>query len=101
MTGNKEIKEIDTKNCTFYCFQDIVITNVLNAKNIKVNKKSYNAVFTYCIGYKTSNGVKPLHIIFNRINGHIEDNNRNKCLKLIPTSINKDEEIKKVLRNMK
>ena len=53
MTGNKEIKETDTKNCTFYCFQDIVITNVLNAKNIKVNKKSYNAVFTYCIGYKT------------------------------------------------
>lgn len=53
MTGNKDIKEIDTKNCTFYCFQDIVITNVLNAKNIKVNKKSYNAVFTYCIGYKT------------------------------------------------
>lgn len=45
--------------------------------------------------------VKPLHIIFNRINGHIKDNNRNKCLKLIPTSINKDEEIKKVLRNMK
>ena len=31
----------------------------------------------YCIGYETFEVVKPLYIIFNKINGYIEDNNDN------------------------
>ena len=67
-----------------------VSTNDVDPKNIKGNKKPYEVVLIYFIGYKTSNGVKPLYIIFSKINGYIEVSfkiyliiNRSKYLTLI------------------
>ena len=63
--------------------------NDCNPTSIKVDKKLCKGILIYCIGYETSDGVKPLHIIFNKLNGYIEDNNGGKYLTLIPFDENK------------
>ena len=57
--------------------------------NKKVDKNSYEDILIYYIGYESSDGLKPLHIIFYKINWYIEDNNGPKYLKLIPVDENK------------
>ena len=52
-------------------------------------KKWHKDIFIYCIGYETFEVVKPLYIIFNKINGYIEDSNGSKYLTLISTDENK------------
>ena len=62
MTGINKLKEIDIKRA-----------------NKKIaDKKSYRGIFIYEIGYKASNDVKILHIIFNKIDKYIENNKRSK-----------------------
>ena len=54
-----------------------------------LDKENHIKIFIYCIGYETFEVVKPLYIIFNKINGYIEDNNGSKYLTLISTDENK------------
>ena len=61
----------------------------LSAINDKFDIWCSKDIFIYCIGYETFEVVKPLHIIFNKINGYIEDNNGSKYLTLISTDENK------------
>ena len=42
-----------------------------------LDKENHIKIFIYCIGFETFEVVKPLYIIFNKINGYIEDNNDN------------------------
>ena len=51
MTKNDEMKEIDIKSCKYYYFDDMININGYNPKYIKVDKKWFKAILTYCIGY--------------------------------------------------
>ena len=68
------------------------MTNIdnLGSKKTKLNRKSCKGILIYYIRYKTSNGVKPLYIIFSKTNGYIEDNDGNKYPTLIPIDEKKD-----------
>ena len=60
---------------------------------IKIN--DFN-IHIYYIEYETSNGVKTLHIIFNNIEGYLEDNCGSKYLISVPVDENKgDKKYKK------
>ena len=78
-----ELKEINSKNCTYYYFDDIFNINDFNAKNKKIDKKLYKNFFNFFIGYERLqlDGVKLLHINFNKL---VEDDNRSKDLTIIP-----------------
>ena len=53
---------------------------------------SYENIRIYCIGYATIksplkiNSVNPLHLIIDKINGYIEENNEDKYLTLTPAN---------------
>ena len=72
---------------------------------LKVDKKDYNEIDIYYIGYVTVkkiancnniNSVNPLYLTINEIIGHFEEKNGNKYLVLHDV-----DEIKKFQRNMK
>ena len=73
-------------------------------KDLDPDKKSYKNILIYHIenvgvknlGYAKINSVNRLHLIIDKINGYIEESNRNKYLTLFPT-----DGSKKMLKNMK
>ena len=74
MKSKDELKEIDTKNRTFYYFDDIIKDRDIYSVDILLDKKSYELyknILTYNISYKTSNGLKPLRIRFDKTDGFI------------------------------
>ena len=62
----------------------------LDLNKIKIDEKSYKNILIYCVGYMTPNNVKPLWLIINKINGYIEESNRNKYLALGRVDKSKD-----------
>ena len=70
MKSKNEFKKIDIKNCVCRYFDDIV--NCTNTKfiNILLDKKFEN-ISVYETFYKTSTGLKPLHIRFDKIDGFV------------------------------
>ena len=80
--------KISTSNCmTLSAINDKF--DIWCSEEMIRQKKSHKDIFIYCIGYETFEVVKPLYIIFNKINGYIEDNNGSKYLTLISTDENK------------
>ena len=71
MESRNELKEIDTKNCACYYFDDIINGIDINFSNILLDKKLYENISVYNISYKTSTGPKPLPIRFDKIDGFI------------------------------
>ena len=80
---------------------------------IILDEKSYKNILIYDIGYvrvKDSkyviiNSVNPLYLIFNRVNGYVEEIYENKYLTLVPTNasqekINKWEELWSKIRDL-
>ena len=57
----------------------IIIKN-LDPNKVKVDEKPYKKILIYYFGHVTSNIVKPLCLIINKINGYIEKSNGNKYL---------------------
>ena len=47
------LKEINIKNRTCYCFEDIIKIQDFNLDNILINKKPYENIVVYNISYKT------------------------------------------------
>ena len=84
MNSDNKIKEINIKNHKNCYFDDIVNINNFNPKNIKVDTKLYKDILVFYVGYETLDGVKPLYINFDKINGSIEDNNGSKYATVIP-----------------
>ena len=83
-------KESDVKNWTYNFFDDIINIRNLDLNKIKIDEKSYKNILIYCVGYMTPNSVKPLWLIINKINGYIEESNRNKYLALARVDKSKD-----------
>ena len=62
MKRNNELKEIVTKNCTFYYFDDIINVNDLDLDNILLDEKSNENILISHAATKTPYGVKSLRM---------------------------------------
>ena len=84
-----EIKQVNTKNRTYYFYNNIIGTKNFNARLLKTDKKSYKNIGIYNIGYitikkiagcKNIHSVNPLYLLIAHANGYIEEKFVNKYL---------------------
>ena len=61
-----------------------------NPNKIRTYEKSHKHILVYYISYATTNSVKPLYCIINKINGYIKVSNGNKYLTLVPPDESRD-----------
>ena len=71
MGNNNKFKETDTKNRTFYYFNDIIKIEDFDLDNISIDEKLYENILVYNILYKNLITSKPLHIRFHKIDGFV------------------------------
>ena len=96
-------KDINIRNHRHYFFDDIINIKDFDPTNIKIDEKSCKNTDIYYIAYVTIkdskyvkiNSVNPLYLMFNKMNGYVEEINENKYLTLVPTNERK-EKIKKL-----
>ena len=62
MESNHELKEVNIKHCTCYCFDGIIKIEDFCFDYIIIDEKSYKKVLVFDILYKTLFGSKPIHI---------------------------------------
>ena len=83
------IKQIDIKNRTYYFHNDIIDLKSFKSNLLKIDKKSYEDIGIYNIGYITIkkfghceniHSVNPLYLRITHVNGYIEEINENKYL---------------------
>ena len=105
-------KQINIKNRTYYFYNDQIDLKDFNARFLKIDKKDYNEIAIYYIGYVTIkkigdyhniNSVNPLYLMIDETIGHfecnsIEEKNESKYLVLdeideIKEVLNKFEEV--------
>ena len=100
-----ETKQINIKNRTYYFYNDQIDLKDFDARLLKIDKKDYNEIDIYYIGYVTVkkiancnniNSVNPLYLMINEMIGHFEEKNENKYLVLDDVDENKE-----VSKNMK
>ena len=98
-------KQINIKNQTYYFYNDQINWKDFDSRLLTVDKKNYNKIDIYYIGYVTVkkiaycnniNSVNPLYLRINELIGHFEEKNENKYLVLDDVHENK-----KFQRNMK
>ena len=86
-----EVKQINTKNWTYYFYNDMINLKNLEPNLLKIGKKSYKNIGIYNIGYiaikkiddyENIYSVNPLSLIVNHANGYIEEESPNKYLTL-------------------
>ena len=86
-----EVKQINIKNRTYYFYNDQINLKDFDARLLKVDKKDYNEIDIYYIGYVTVkkiancnniNSVNPLYLMIDKMIGHFEEKNGNKYLVL-------------------
>ena len=84
-------KQINIKNKTYYFYNDQIDLKDFDARLLKIDKKDYNEIDIYYIGYVTIkkigdynniNSVNPLYLMINEMIGHFEEKNENKYLVL-------------------
>ena len=94
-----ETKQINIKNRTYYFYNDQINLKDFDARLLKVDKKDYNEIDIYYIGYVTIkkigdynniNSVNPLYLMINEMIGHFEEKNENKYLVLDEIDENKE-----------
>ena len=80
-----------------YYFDDIIKLDDFNLNNILIDEKSQENSLVSSIWYRTLIGSKPLHIMFDKIDGFIRVSDGNRYLALFGAekyhSINKQESI--------
>ena len=100
-----KIRQINIKNRTYYFYNDQINLKDFDARLLKVDKKDYNEIDIYYIGYVTVkkiancnniNSVNPLYLMIDKMIGHFEEKRGNKYLILDDVDQNK-----KFWRNMK
>ena len=73
-----ELKQINIKNRTYYFYNDIINLDEFDGSKIKVDKKDFNDIDFYYLGYEHKkkiseynviNSVNPLHLRIPDING--------------------------------
>ena len=97
-----EIKQINIKNRTYYFYNDQIDLKDFDAKLLKIDKKDYNEIDIYYIGYVTVkkiancnniNSVNPLYLMIDKMIGHFEEKSGNKYLVL--DDVNENKEVSK------
>ena len=92
-----KIRQINIKNKTYYFYNDQINLKDFDGKLLKIDKKDYNKIDIYYIGYvtikkigdyKNINSLNPLYLMINEMIGHfvcnsvecnsIEEKNENK-----------------------
>ena len=82
-------KQINIKNRTYYFYNDVIDIENIDAKLLKIDKKSYKDIDIFNITYVTKkkigncmniNSVNPLYLSITRVNGYIEEKDSNKYL---------------------
>ena len=94
-----KIRQINIKNRTYYFYNDQIDLKDFDARLLKIDKKDFNEIDIYYIGYVTIkkisdlnniNSVNPLYLIINEMIGHFEEKNKNKYLDLDEIDENKE-----------
>ena len=94
-----KIRQINIKNRTYYFYNDQIDLKDFDARLLKIDKKDYNEIDIYYIGYVTIkkigdynniNSVNPLYLMINEMIGHFEEKNENKYLVLDDVDENKE-----------
>ena len=97
-----EVKQINIKNRTYYFYNDQINLKDFDARLLKVDKKDYNEIDIYYIGYVTVkkiancnnvNSVNPLYLMIDKMIGHFEEKNGYKYL--ILDDVNENKEVSK------
>ena len=57
------IKQINTKNRTYYFFNDMISIKDFDSNLLKINKKSYINIGIYCVGYITIKSISEYNSI--------------------------------------
>ena len=87
-------KQLSFKNRTYYFYNDLINILFFEASNLKIDKKASLGIDIYYIGYFDKkpewsvNGVNPLYLLINRIDGSFEEENGIKYLGI--TNINRN-----------
>ena len=83
-----KIRQINIKNRTYYFYNDMINIKDFDARLLKIDKKDYEEIDIYYIGYVTFkeiancnniNSVNPLYLIIDKMIGHFEEKSGNKC----------------------
>ena len=77
----RELKQINIKNKTYYFYNDIIDLDEFNESKIKIDKKDFDNIDIYYLGYEHKkkiskcdviNSVNPLYLRIVDINGQFE-----------------------------
>ena len=94
-----ETKQINVKNRTYYFYNDQIDLRDFDPRLLKIDKKDYNEIDIYYIGYVTIkkigdynniNSVNPLYLMINKMIGHFEEKDEIKYLVLDEINENKE-----------
>ena len=93
-------KQLNIKNRTLHFWNDLVNLKDFNPQLLKLDKKSSMNISIYYIGYVTKkpgyniDGVNPLHLLINELDGFIEEKGVSKYLNISLTYNNNDVLVK-------
>ena len=90
---------MNTKNRTYYFFNDMINIKDFDPSLIKIDKKSYKNIGISHIGYiaiksiisycENINSANPPYLMIGKVDGYIQENNENKYLSFASTDKNK------------
>ena len=103
-------KQMNIKNRTYYFYNDQINLKDFDARLLKIDKKDYNEIDIYYIGYVTIkkiadynniNSVNPLYLMINEMIGHFECNSvecnfieeKNEIKHLVLDNIDENKEV--------
>ena len=108
-----ETKQISIKNRTYYFCNDQIDLKDFDAWLLKIDKKDYNEINIYYIGYVTVkkivdcnniNSVNPLYLMINEMIGHFECNSieeKNEIKYLVLDNLDENKKVlKKIWRSL-
>ena len=93
------VKQIDIKNRTYYFYSDMIDIKNYDPVLLKIDRKSYQDIGIYNIGYiaikkiddsEIIYSVNPLYLFVNHASGYIEEKGVNKYLIFDSTDENKE-----------
>ena len=101
------IKQIDTKNRTYYFYSDMIDIKKFDSDLLKIDKKSYEDIDIYNIGYITIKkiddyeyiySVNPLRLTITHASGYIKEKDVNKYLIFDSMELYSTDENKELLK---
>ena len=99
----EKIRQINIKNRTYYFYNDQINLKDFDARLLKVDKKDYNEIDIYYIGYVTVkkiancnniNSVNTLYLMIDKMIGHFGEKSGNKYL-VFDDDIDENKEVSK------